>query len=579
MTGLQFRVSIIFFLFLFVNTLFAQNIIVLSDSSVLKIKGVEKNILKLKTSSVKNYNKHYISLERKLVRAGFVAVQIDSTSNKQGGLLISVETGKKISMLEIEIDSATKELLNQYRIKPIKSNSTFNAKAFYIFREHCIKELENNGYPFATFKTSGNIDSKNKITTLLSLQKNNLIKYDSIEVKGDANISKEFLIAYLNVPPKGIYKEKDIKQFEKKLNQLEFLNQIKSPDIVFTETKAKSLLYINARKNNQVDGLIGFLPDETTGKILFTGQAHIKLLNALNYGELIDVNWRKLQAKTQDLKLQFNMHHLFKTPLGFESSIKIYNRDTLFQDVTPSLGLQYYFSGLNHVKLFVNRRSSSLNSTRGYETITTLPDYADVSSTLYGIGFKIDEVDYATNPRKGIRFSSNIAAGSKEISQNPRINPEAYKGLDLKTSQYTFDLSADYFWNIYKQHVINIGTDFASIQAKQVMTNELFRLGGLYTLRGFDDESIFASSYSVSTLEYRFLFEKNSYLYAFTDWCWYEENSKNKYINDIPKSFGTGIRFETKAGLFNINYALGKQFNNPILLRAAKIHFGFSSYF
>ena len=43
--------------------------------------------------------------------------------------------------------------------------------------------------------------------------------------------------------------------------------------------------------------------------------------------------------------------------------------------------------------------------------------------------------------------------------------------------------------------------------------NELFRIGGLKTLRGFDEESIFASVYSIFTLEYRFILEQNSYYY------------------------------------------------------------------
>ena len=46
-----------------------------------------------------------------------------------------------------------------------------------------------------------------------------------------------------------------------------------------------------------------------------------------------------------------------------------------------------------------------------------------------------------------------------------------------------------------------------------------------------------------------------------------------------PYGFGAGISFGTRAGVFSLSYALGSQRGNPILIRAAKIHFGFISLF
>jgi hemolysin activation/secretion protein len=109
----------------------------------------------------------------------------------------------------------------------------------------------------------------------------------------------------------------------------------------------------------------------------------------------------------------------------------------------------------------------------------------------------------------------------------------------------------------------------------------LYRVGGLKTLRGFDEESILASSYYIFTLEYRYLLEENSYLYFFGDGA-YTENLSISYTGDrydTPYGFGAGISFETKAGIFSINYALGSQYGNPIDVRAGKVHFGIVNYF
>ena len=48
---------------------------------------------------------------------------------------------------------------------------------------------------------------------------------------------------------------------------------------------------------------------------------------------------------------------------------------------------------------------------------------------------------------------------------------------------------------------------------------------------------------------------------------------------DRPFGVGAGISFDTRAGIFSLNYAIGKQFNNPIDFKTAKIHFGFVSVF
>ena len=109
--------------------------------------------------------------------------------------------------------------------------------------------------------------------------------------------------------------------------------------------------------------------------------------------------------------------------------------------------------------------------------------------------------------------------------------------------------------------------------------NELFRIGGLRTMRGVDEASIFASSYAIGTVEYRFVFEENSNFFLFVDQGWWEDTAREELLTDNPLGFGTGVTFETKAGLFSLTYALAREFSQPVNLRAGKIHFGFISLF
>jgi hemolysin activation/secretion protein len=114
--------------------------------------------------------------------------------------------------------------------------------------------------------------------------------------------------------------------------------------------------------------------------------------------------------------------------------------------------------------------------------------------------------------------------------------------------------------------------------APEIYQNELFRFGGLNSLRGFNEEELFASTRVVGTLEYRFLLDRNSNVFVFYDQAFYENNAAI-YSKDNPLGFGAGLSFGTNLGIFSISYALGKQQGNPILMRNGKIHFGYIAYF
>jgi len=58
-----------------------------------------------------------------------------------------------------------------------------------------------------------------------------------------------------------------------------------------------------------------------------------------------------------------------------------------------------------------------------------------------------------------------------------------------------------------------------------------------------------------------------------------ENRSVENDLRDQPFGFGAGMTFETRAGIFGISYALGRQLNNPIDFRTGKIHFGYVSLF
>ena len=117
------------------------------------------------------------------------------------------------------------------------------------------------------------------------------------------------------------------------------------------------------------------------------------------------------------------------------------------------------------------------------------------------------------------------------------------------------------------------------MQSGNLFRNELFQIGGYRLLRGFDEESQYLSHYAIATIEYHYLVGQDSYFYVLADGGWGRNNSQNNTVNYGYFGTGLGLAFETKAGIFNLAWAIGKRNDTQFNLRQSKIHFGFINYF
>ncbi|MDI1353534.1 MAG: hypothetical protein PSX36_01360 [bacterium] len=460
-------------------------------------------------------------------------------------------------------------------------NKPFKFKEVAESLEKIIIYYENTGYPFASIKLDSVVTEPGKLSAVLNVQKNKFFVIDSIKVIGSAKLNQGFINRYLGVKEGMAYNESAFSAISQKIRQLPFVSEKQVQRVQLTERTNKLLLFLDKKDASQFDGIIGFLPDADTKKTIITGDLKLKVVNGVfRNGETFDLEWRRLRSQTQDFNGRLIYPFLFGTPLGADYSLKIYRKDTTFIDINNNIGLHYYFSGLNNFKVFYKQRNSNLISTSGLDVITTLPDYADISLQAYGMGIFFEKLDYRFNPHKGTALTLNAQTGDRTIKKNPAVNPTAYENIDLRTTQYQFEGSAAAYIRLYQNHVLKLGLQAASVFADAtIYRNELFRIGGLKTLRGFDEESIYASTYVIPTIEYRFLFAQNSNLLLFAEGAWYENNSNGSYISDTPVSIGAGMNFETKAGILSLNYGLGNQFGNGFDLRNGKIHFGLTALF
>ncbi|MEO8210735.1 MAG: BamA/TamA family outer membrane protein, partial [bacterium] len=474
---------------------------------------------------------------------GFISASIDSVYRDSLLTTAIIFLGDKYKWANIRQGNVPTDLLDGtgYR-KKLFYGKPLKYEQIAGLNSKILINCENNGFPFASVTLDSIEILNNEVNAALSVNKNKLIRIDSIIIKGNATVAPVYIYNYISISPGDVYKENQLRKISSRFKELPFVKEIRPSQVLFSEKESKLYLYLDNRKASQFDGVIGILPDESkTGKINLTGEVHLKLQNSLSRGEIIELNWRQLPVKTQDLKVHLLYPFLFRTPFGIDGNLAIFKKDTTYIDVTKNLGIQYALSGSNYIKAFILDKESDLQSTDGLENITTLPSYADITTVSYGVQLHYEKLDYRLNPRKGFSIEGTGSIGNRKIRKNSDINPIVYENISLTSVTYQGEIFADYFFSLGGRHVVDLGVNSAYIYNEDLFTNELYRIGGLKSLRGFDEESIYASTFVIGKIEYRFLLEQNSFLFTFINSAWYENKSGILNLNDTPLGFGAGI--------------------------------------
>lgn len=572
-------ILILFFVLLGLTTVFSQKITLttfFNDSTIKSSKLITYNKYFDVSQLSNELNKVINELNGKAyLTASIDSIVVDTTFYKAYIHLGNVYKWNYLTPVNID-----EEVLSKIGFRDkVFNNKPFNKGQLSSFFVRIINHYENNGFPFASLQFDSVKIEENTFRGNLVLNKNNRYKIDSVLIHGNATISKQYIQNYIRIKNGDSYNEALVKNITTRIKELPFVEEKQPFKVIFNESESKIVLDLKKKAASRFNGILGIQPNNQTGKVRLTGDVKLNLLNSFKKGEEIFFNWRSIQEQTQDLNTGVSYPFLFNTPFGFDYNFKLYKRDTTFIDVFNKIGVRYILKGNNYFSVFYQNKNSSLLSTKSFASLTVLPDFADISSQLYGIGIHYAKLDYNLNPRKGFSIIAEGSVGTKTISKNSAIKESLYDGIKLNSNLYNSNSVLDFYFPVAKRSVIKLSSKNGFTINESLFDNELIRIGGLFTLRGFDEESIYTTFYSIGTIEYRYILEQNSYLYLFFDQSYYEKDNIKGYISDRPYGFGTGMSFDTKAGIFSISYALGQQFDNPILFRSAKIHFGFINFF
>jgi outer membrane protein assembly factor BamA len=538
---------------------------------------------------------HYINnLPVLLQSKGFPTASIDSLEEDSLSTILHVYFGKRLRLGELSTSEEVRHLLELSGWRGTGwNNQPLTIDKLQQVQSNLLNYLENNGYPFAKLELDSVRFADDRFYASLKLDKGPLYHIDSIRVYGDVNISRTFLQRYLEISNGSIYRKDKLQDISKKILELPYLQENQGWNLTMLGTGSILNLYLQPKKSSQVNVLVGLLPanqQTINNKILVTGEANIQLRNALGNGEAIGVNWQQIQVKSPRLDLSFQQPYLFGSNFGISSSFNLFKKDSSFINLSLVLGMQYVLSSRKTGRVFVQHLKTNLLTidTATIKATRRLPASIDVSSVNLGIDYEYNNTDFRFNPKSGNELQFTITAGTRNIKKSNAVMEMSHQGFNysalydtikLKTYQFRSRLSAAHYFPVGRQSTLKAAVNGGWFQSPSVFRNELFQIGGYKLLRGFDEESIFASTYAVATLEYRYLIGLNSYLFSFMDAGWTGNESTQQRINNQFLGGGAGLAFETKAGIFNISYAAGKRDDQKFNLRQSKIHLGYINFF
>jgi len=461
--------------------------------------------------------------------------------------------------------------------------------------ERLLIKAENNGYPFAAIRLDSIRFNQEEIYASIQVELNERISLEAIKVQGDLELKERYLHQVLGIKPGNPFSRQAILQAKDRLQNIAFVNSTKDPTVDFLGSAATLNLYLDSKNANRFDILLGLLPSPDENKrFQLTGNVEIDMSNQFGSGERFHLNYENLMPGTQRLELALEYPFLFDLPFGADVDFNLYKRDSSYLDLGYQLGIQYVLRHDNYITFFVENQSTNLLTidTLRIKQTKKLPPAIDISQNLFGVEYHIEKLNYRLNPRKGHQLTIRASAGIKKIKKNNTIisltdnsDPDfdyndLYLDLDLNSFQYKVSGRIEKYLSVFNNSTIKLANVSGLVGSGQnLYNNELFRTGGSKILRGFNEEAILASFYSVFTTEFRLLFNQNSNLFVFSDLGFYQQNTSQTKIQDYPIGIGTGLNLETDVGVFAISYAIGREKNLPFSFKTGKIHFGMVSRF
>tara|TARA_B100000795_G_scaffold83433_1_gene60547 strand:+ start:95 stop:1759 length:1665 start_codon:yes stop_codon:yes gene_type:complete len=513
-------------------------------------------------SKIKYKKKHIDSIalhvelnrvQKHLKMNGYFLSRIDSILQEGEKYIAYLNLDKKVDSVFLKYNGINKQILQKYNFKKNYIKIPINQLEEILNEITTFQELKGNAFSKIKLK-------KLRISNNILYAEINLISFkkrtiDKIIFKGYENFPKSFIKNYLNVNSKTTFNKKKLIEISKFSKGLDFVSETKSPETLFTKDSTFIYVYLKKIKGSSFDGLINFTSQEN-GKLQFKGYLDLKLKNTLNKGEQLNLLWNNFGNEKQEFSISVQTPYIFNSKLTPEFTFSIYKQDSTFLNTNLNANLKYQIKDNTNLFATFNSEDSQNNTEAISNNISTYKNYF----IGFGYEYKITKNDVFKNDT----FFLNI---------NPSFGKR--KTINNASQQIKISTTLTYLLALNRKNNIYFRNKTGLLNSTNYFENELFRIGGNKSIRGFNEQSIFVKNYLLQNIEFRYQTSKSSYLYTITDLALITTTvSKEKLY-----SFGLGYLFNTNNSQVNISTAVGTNTKNTIDFKNTQFFVNWVNFF
>lgn len=510
---------------------------------ITSIKNKEKKLLK----EIEYKNKHkdttslYLELNEIthfLKMSGYFLNSLDSIKKRNKGFTAYFSLNQKVDKAIVTINPDT-----SFLFKDLSSDSLhIPIEKISLTLSEISKKLDKQGKSFSKIQLK-NITVRNKILFAdLNIHQSKKRYLNKVIIRGYEKFPKKYIKNLFDINSKTVFNQSKITEVSNLLKSIPFAKEIKLPEVLFTKDSTFLYIYLKKKQNNSFDGIINFTSKEDGG-VLFNGNIDLKFNNTLNKGEEFHLLWNSIGEERQEFKLKTEIPYIFNSKFTPKISFSIYRQDSTFLNVKFDSDLFYNINPKTQIALSYNSESSETLDQDSNESIETFNNY------FFGFRFRyrISKNDVFLNDNLFLEINPTI--GRRNTKQN-------------SSNQFKIEVTASHIWNINDRNSFFIKNTSGYLNSNNYLDNELFRIGGANSIRGFNEQSIFTNNFTYFNVEYRYTTSDKSFFYTITDLGLI--NSKNLL------GLGLGYALRNKNYLINIAVAAGKQNSKSLDINNSK---------
>lgn len=475
-------------------------------------------------------------------------IDVKETPNE---IQIFYDKGENFNIADIQLEGNLADEL--------KKSKTFSTTNLDSIRKTVNQHFVAKGFAFNRVKTEYQGLKNNRPQVKLSVDLGQKRKIDGLVLKGYEKVPKRFKT---NLEKEFVGKDYEVGQLAKLQQSLQnhpFVLLEQPPQTLFTKDSTQVFLQLQKKKSNTFDGIIGFGNNESD-KFSFNGTLNVAFRNMFNGFEGVSLYWQRNPNKGQTFDLKTSIPYLFKSNVGLDIQMNIYRQDSTFANVKMHPGLFYQMTPKQRIGVRGNFEVSSVLDS----LYTAAKEFNRNGAGIWYEFQKPTDVELFV-------FDSKIRAELDFLSTR-------YDADQSKGSLVRYYILGEKNFHLKGRHYLNIKAESALLNSKNDLAqNELFRIGGWNSLRGFNENAILANFYAYGGAEYRYLVNQQAFFDVFAQFG----QIQNKTLGADPKfySFGFGFNFFLPIGLMSFQISNGSQVGNPFNFRDTKIHWGIISRF